>query len=116
MAASLTDVEVHQLFHILRWGGLDGRVHGLREDRLVVRVHLHIRVLETTDTSHRTEVVVEGTDFLHEEHDVLDVLQRVRSLNASQSNGDGHRAEKVLETNHRNEDESAKVDGEAALF
>ena len=116
MTTSLANVEVHQLFHILRRGRLDGRVHWLREDGLVVRVHLHVRVLETTDTGHRTEVVVEGTVFLHKEHNVLDVLQRVRSLNASQSDGDGHRAEKALETNHRKEDESAKADGEVVTF
>ena len=53
---------------------------------------------------------------MHKEHNVLDVLQRVRSLNASQSDGDGHRAEKALETNHRKEDESAKADGEVVTF
>lgn len=116
MTTSLANVEVHQLFHILRRGRLDGRVHWLREDGLVVRVHLHVRVLETTDTGHRSEVVVEGTVFLHEEHDMLDVLQRVRSPNASQRDGDGHCAEKALETNHRDEDGSARVDGEAVSF
>ena len=32
VATSLADVEVHQLFHVLRRGRLDGRVHRLRED------------------------------------------------------------------------------------
>ena len=32
VATSLTDVEVHQLLHVLRRGRFDGRVHRLRED------------------------------------------------------------------------------------
>jgi len=57
----------------------EGAVDALVEDGCVPRVDLSVRVLETTNTSHGAEVMVEGSVLLHEEDYMLDVLQRASS-------------------------------------
>jgi hypothetical protein len=54
------------------------RVLGVRlvEDRLAVRQPCRVRVSEPADARQRAEVVVERAVLLHQQHDVLDVLQR----------------------------------------
>lgn len=51
-------------------------VHKLLESGKTISVYLHVRIRETTNTGHSAEVVIEGPVFLHEEHDMFDILDR----------------------------------------
>ena len=77
--AGPVEVEGLDLVHVLGRGRAQNRlVHRLVEHILarVVR-DLHIRVLEATHTRHCAKVVVEGTVLLHEEYNVLHLLQAI---------------------------------------
>ena len=63
------------------------RAVGLVEHRLAAGQRRRVRVAEATDAAHRAEVVVERPVLLHQDHDVLDVLDR--PLLAVSRNGRG---------------------------
>ena len=77
--AGPVEIEGLDFVHILGRGRTQNRlVHRLVEHTLarVVR-DLHVRVLEATHTCHCAKVVVEGTVLLHEEYNVLHLLQAI---------------------------------------
>jgi hypothetical protein len=47
----------------------------LVEDRFAIRQNQRIRIVESANSSHCPEVMIEGTVLLHEDDNVLDILQ-----------------------------------------
>ena len=49
--------------------------------------NVHVWILETTHTCHSTKVVIKGAVLLHEDHNVLDLLQLIVNSHRGRNNG-----------------------------
>ena len=49
--------------------------------------NVHVWVLETTYTCHSTKVVIKGAVLLHEDHNVLDLLELIVDSQSVRNNG-----------------------------